>query len=90
MARKSGTVRSQMSGGFKTPSMTGAAGRYGSSPAPFDKPQSMGNGGIPTKMFDTSVGTSAARKLTPTQTAGLNSRAPRPGTTQRKYGTSNT
>lgn len=33
-------------------SRKGAPGRYGSSPGPFDKPQSMGNGGIPTKFFE--------------------------------------
>ncbi len=90
MAHRKGGVDSQMSGGFPKPSMTGAAGRYDSAPAPFDHPHSMGGGGIPLKIMDTSVGTSAARKITPTQTAGLDSRAPRKGTVQRKFGTSDT
>lgn len=42
-------------------SKTQAPGRYGSSPAPFDHPQGMGNGSIPTKFYDTTVKPTVAR-----------------------------
>lgn len=87
MARKGSTVRSEMGGAFGRPGMKGQAGRYDSSPAPFDHPHSLGGGGIPVKTYDETV---SSKMPTPTQTAGAETRAPRPGTVQRKYGKSNT
>lgn len=59
MARRAANetvVHTQMpSMGPKHPSLTPGGGQYGHNKPPFDKPQSMGNGGIPTKFFDTSV-----------------------------------
>jgi len=50
MARKGSVVNSQM------PKMRlsahGNPGTYGHNHGPFDAPQSMGNGGIPTKFFE--------------------------------------
>lgn len=86
MARKS-VVRSEMGG--KVPSMTRNAGTYGHNVGPFTKPQSMGNGGIPTLFFETMPGQKNPKSFTPTQTSGTPSRSVRPGTTQRKYGKSN-
>lgn len=85
MARKGTVVKSEMSGGFGRPSMTGTKGMYDRGPAPFDKPRSMGNGAVPTKFMDSGV----SKTPTPTQTTGADTRAARPGTSQRKYGTSN-
>lgn len=49
-------VHTQMpSMGTKNPSLTPSGGIYGRNKPPFDKPQSMGNGGIPTKFFDDSL-----------------------------------
>ena len=49
MAKKT-VVHSQMPQGM-TPSTTDADGTYGRCTAPFDQPQSMGNGGIPTIFY---------------------------------------
>ncbi len=87
MAKKGSNVHSQMEGGFKRPSMTGAAGQYDHGPAPFDHPRSMGNGAVPTKFMETAPG---GKMPTPTQTAGAETRAPRPGTKQRAFGKSDT
>jgi hypothetical protein len=46
-------IRTQMNS--KVPSTTGSSGVYGHNTGPFSKPQSMGNGGIPTKFFDTGI-----------------------------------
>lgn len=55
-------VHTQMpSMGPKNPSLTGATGQYGHNKPPFDTPQSMGNGGVPTKFFDTSVSAKPSR-----------------------------
>lgn len=65
MARRAANdtiVHTQMpSMGTKHPSLTPAGGQYGHNRAPFDKPQSMGNGGIPTKFFDSSVPATPSR-----------------------------
>ncbi len=91
MARKGSVVESQMKGGWPKPSMTGGAGMYDHGKPPFDKPRSTGGqGDVPLKFYDESVSTKAASKITPTQTAGLESRAPRPGTKQRAFGKSDT
>lgn len=48
-------------------------GQYGANKAPFDKGQSMGNGGIPTKFFDGMSGTAAKTvNASMTGTAGVN------------------
>ena len=59
-------------------SRTGSAGEYGANHAPFDKPQNTGNGGIPTKFFDTGMGASKATTVNAgmTGTAGVNVTAP--------------
>jgi hypothetical protein len=50
---KGPVVDTQMpSMGPKRPSLTPSGGVYGHNKAPFDAPQSMGNGGVPTKFFD--------------------------------------
>ena len=46
-------------------------------------------GQIPTRVMDHSLKPSS-RRPTPTQTAGAETRAPRPGTRQRAFGKSNT
>ena len=48
-------------------------GQYGANKAPFDKPQSMGGGGIPTKFYD-SMSAKAAKTVNAsmTGTAGVN------------------
>lgn len=54
-AKNKTVVHTQMpSMGPKSPSLT-SGGKYGSNFAPFDKPQDMGNGGIPTKFYDMTV-----------------------------------
>ena len=85
--KKKSVVNSQMSGGFPSPSMSGASGIYDRGKPPFDKPRSMGKNTPATKFYDTTV---SSKTPTPTQTAGMDSRAPRPGTKQRPYGKSNT
>lgn len=82
MARK-GVVDTQMSG-FPRPGLKGQPGMYDRSPAPFDKPHDTGNGGVPLKFMESGP----SKTPTPTQTAGLDSRAPRRGTMQRAFGTS--
>lgn len=51
-----GGVRSTMSPPFSGKGVSGGqgvgGGTYGQNKAPFDKPHSVGNGGIPVKMFD--------------------------------------
>lgn len=86
MARKSSVVKSQMAGGFEKPSMTEAKGVYDASPGPFSKPHDLGGGGIPLKFMESGPG----KGPTPTQTAGADTRAPRPGTMQRAFGKSDT
>jgi len=52
-------------------------GQYGSNKAPFDKPQSMGGGGIPTKFFDGMPSKTATTvNASMTGTAGANRTAP--------------
>lgn len=52
-------------------------GMYGANKAPFEKPQSMGNGGIPTKFFDSMSATPASTvNASMTGTAGANRTAP--------------
>ncbi len=63
MARKS-PVRSQMNS--SVPSTHGNPGLYGSNKSPFDAPQSMGNGSIPTIFFQ-----SMGEKVATTVSAGL-------------------
>lgn len=52
-------------------------GQYGANKAPFDKGQSMGNGGIPTKFFD-GMSSAAAKTVNAsmTGTAGVNRTGP--------------
>jgi hypothetical protein len=84
MARKGSVVKSEMGGAFPRPSMTAAKGIYDASPAPFNKPHSLGRGGIPTKFAETGP----SKGPTPTQTSGITTRAARPGTKQFGYGRS--
>ncbi len=80
-----GPVRSQMGGDAPSPMGVGG-GTYGQNKGPFDAPQDMGNGGIPTKFFDgTSVGV-ASTMPTPTQTGNVQNGPVRPGTKQFPYG----
>jgi len=53
-------VVSQMPNPMKV-STTQAPGQYGHNNPPFDQPQSMGGGGVPTKFFDTTVPASVGR-----------------------------
>jgi hypothetical protein len=86
MAKKGSPVKTCLEGGFPQPSQTGSKGRYDSSPAPFDKPHSMGKNTPSVKMFDQTNPAVPA----PTQTIGLTDRAPRPGTKQSPYGKTDT
>jgi hypothetical protein len=86
MAKKGSPVDTNMEGGFPAPSQTGAAGRYDSSPAPFDKPHSMGKNTPSLKFYDQTAPAVPA----PTQTMGLTTRAPRKGTKQFPYGQTDT
>jgi len=62
MAKRGPVVNSQMpSMGPKSPSLTPSGGQFGHNNGPFNKPQDMGNGGIPTKFFDTSVSGTVGR-----------------------------
>lgn len=75
-----GGVRSTMSSPCAGKGISGGegvgGGRYGSIGAPFDKPQSTGNGGIPVKMMD---GMTAKKATTSnagaSATVGVSSRA---------------
>jgi hypothetical protein len=60
MARSKQAVRSEMHS--KVPSMTGNPGLYDRNKAPFDKPHSLGTGGVPT-IFFTSLGEKKATKV---------------------------
>lgn len=74
--RESTVVHTQMpSMGKKNPSMEPSGGIFGRNKAPFDKPQDMGNGAIPTKFFDSSVSAKEGRTTvsgsgTPTSNLG--------------------
>jgi hypothetical protein len=63
MAPRSTTpVHTQMpSMGPKHPSLTAGPGEYDKNHAPFDKPHDLGNGGVPTKFFDTSTPATVGR-----------------------------
>lgn len=69
-----GGVRSTMSSPCSGKGVSGGegvgGGRYGSIDAPFNKPQSMGNGTIPVKMMD---GMGARAKTAKTSNAGASS-----------------
>lgn len=84
--KKSGVVKSEMGGAFGVPSMKGSTGIYDRGNAPFDKPHDLGGGGIPLKFAESGP----SKGPTPTQTSGLETRAPRPGTMQNAFGKSNT
>lgn len=53
MAKRT-VVNSQMPNPMKV-STTQAPGQYGHNNPPFEAPQSMGNGGVPTKFYDTTI-----------------------------------
>lgn len=81
MARNSTPVRTNMEGSHvpKMPSNDYDV-------APFSKHKGV-SGKIPTRVMDTTLRPSSNRP-TPTQTAGMESRSPRPGTKQRGFGRS--
>jgi hypothetical protein len=85
MAKSKSAVRSQM--GSTVPSMTGSPAEYDRARAPFNQGHDLGGGGVPCKVLE-SIPHKAVGAITPTQTAGLDTRSPRPGTIQRKYGKS--
>lgn len=58
----------------------------GRNKAPFDKPQSMGNGGIPTKFFDGMSSKAATRTPAPGQVAPSQQGGKREGTEEYPYG----
>jgi hypothetical protein len=60
MARGKSPVRSEMHS--KVPSLTGNPGLYDRNKAPFDKPHSLGTGGIPLRFFE-SLGEKKATKV---------------------------
>jgi hypothetical protein len=79
------TVNTQMDS--KTLSKSGGSSACDHYPnAPFTQPASRGV--VPLKIMDDTL--KPGRMPTPTQTAGMESRSPRPGTTQRGYGKSDT
>lgn len=69
-----------------TSQKSGSGGTMGHNKAPFDKPQSMGNGGIPTVFYDDMSSKSAARTQAPGQTAPSSQGQKRPGTKEYPYG----
>lgn len=84
MARK--TVNTQMNS--KTLSTSGGASACTTYPhAPFN--EAGASGVVPLKIMDETL-KPRSMSPTPTQTAGLDSRASRPGTMQRAFGKSNT
>ncbi len=89
MADSKNPVRSQMGGSAPSPMGVGG-GMYGRNKGPFDAPQDMGGGGIPTKFFDGMSDSVAKTMPTPTQTANVQNGPVRPGTKQFPYGGSGT
>jgi hypothetical protein len=90
MAKRKDPVRTNMVGGFPKVGVSGPKGvTEGRNKAPFDAPQSMGGGGVPTVFF-VNVGEKVAARFTPTQTAGANTRPPREGAVQSRYGRNST
>ncbi len=72
-----GGVRGTMKAAFgkATNAKEGSAGTYGKNKAPFDKPQSMGGGSIPTKFYE-------GIKASPVRTATAGQVSPPIGATQ--------
>jgi len=85
MAKKT-PVNTQMDGS-KVPDLKGVGGTSKGS-AGRGMAYATSAGGIPVHTH-VDLGEKAARTITPTQTAGADTRTPRPGTVQRKFGTSN-
>lgn len=69
MAKSRTVINSQMPNPMKV-STTQAPGIYGHNTPPFDAPQSMGNGGIPTKFFDTTMTGAVGDSTTPKAVPG--------------------